>query len=156
MKTSLIISSNLCYRFLFIVGVAIILTLQSCNNSTANESLVRENELLRKQLNEELKEQVTQTKYVWSIIYFKSGSFTWGSADPKGHFKPGSIQDKIFWSDISEVNDFNEDKKYMLLDELEENLRSKYRVNVHSIQKREAHEFNSYKEASEFRNSIVN
>lgn len=89
-------------------------------------------------------------------FYFKSGSFTWGSNDPKGHFKPGSIQDKMFWSDIEEIYDFNEDKEYRLLDELEKNLRSKYRVNVYSIEKRQAHVFNSYKEASEFRNSVVN
>lgn len=62
-------SFKFCHRFLFLSGILTLLSFQSCANNEANEALVRENELLKKQLNEQLKEPVAQTKYVWSILF---------------------------------------------------------------------------------------
>lgn len=132
----------------------------ACNNGQSSESdqkldsLRIENEKM-KNLVQELKSQQNKTKYVWTIIHNKRGKYIVSSSSGKTGFE-GPIKDFVYYSDVITVDEFNEDKKYILQDELEKDLRKQFGSTIYSIESRETFEFDSYKEASKHRYTYVN
>ncbi|WP_086478601.1 hypothetical protein [Arenibacter amylolyticus] len=132
----------------------------SCNNKKGQESqqkldsLQRENERINSRLLE-MEKQQNQTKYVWTIIEHKRGRYIVSSSNNKTGFE-GPIKNYIYYSDVVKVDGFNEDKKYLLQDNLEKDLRGQFGYSVHSIQNRQTFVFDTYKEASEHRYNILN
>lgn len=128
----------------------------SCNNAQEKqeiEQLRLELEELRNQkLEEESKKAVP--KYVWSVIQCKTGTYSYNPSDGTSGYK--NLKNTIYWSEITEVMDFNENSEYKSQDDLENKLRQRYGRALHSIQERETFAFDTYKEASEFRYNRVN
>lgn len=135
-------------KVILLTGVTLI-TLSSCKNKELEE-LRLENEQLRNE-----KFQQSQTVYVWTVIECKVGNYTLDNGYGKEGFFNGT-NNTLFWSDIEEVNVFNEDIKYKFQDELENKCRQRYGRALHSIQKKETFTFNSYTEASQFKDSVIN
>jgi len=132
----------------------------SCNNGKSQDSqqkldsLQRENEKIKNRLLE-IEKQENQTKYVWTVIKLKTGTYILASTDGKTGFE-GPLKNQLYYSDIIKVDEFNEDKEYLLQDQLEKDLRSQYGRSVHSIQNRQTFVFATYKEASEHRYNFIN
>lgn len=123
-----------------------LLLLQACKNQ--NEELDRlrnENELLKNKIDET---PINSIKFVWTMIYYKVGDWS-----PERGFY--NLKSRVYWSDVEEVNNFNDNVKYKIQDELEKECRSQNPL-LESIQKRETFVFDSYKEASEFKFKTVN
>lgn len=133
---------------ILLIGLVLI-TFFSCKNKELEE-LRLENEQLRNE-----KFQQSQTVYVWTVIECKVGSYTLDNGYGKEGFFNGTTN-TLYWSDIEELNNFNEDIKYQLQDELEKKCRNRYGMALHSIQKKETLTFNSYAEASQFKDSVLN
>ena len=92
-----------------------------------------------------------QTKYLFAVIYHKRGTYESGS-DKSGFV--GAIENYLYYSEIIEATHVNETVKYKILDNLENELRNKFRLSVYSITKRECLVFDTYIEASEYRRKI--
>lgn len=135
-------------KVILLIGLVLI-TLSSCKNKELEE-LRLENQQLR---NEKYRE--SQTVYVWTTIQCKVGSYTVDNGYGKEGFFNGTTN-TLYWSDIEQINNFNEDIKYQLQDELEKKCRNRYGMALHSIQKKETFTFNSYAEASQFKDSVTN
>src|SRR5690606_3644376 len=96
------------------------------------------------------------TAYVWTVIECKVGTYVeygYGSNRRKGLEDIKSI---LFWSEIEEIRNFNEDVKYRLQDELENKCRQRYSLGLHSIQGKETFVFDNYAEASKFKDKVLN
>lgn len=135
-------------RIILLIGMALIF-LTSCRNKEI-EDLRMENERLRNEMFQQF-----QTVYAWTIIECKVGSYTLDNGYGKKGFFNGT-DDVLYWSEIEMVNNFNEDIKYKFQDELENKCRKRYGMALHSIQKKETFTFNSYAEASQFKNKVLN
>lgn len=123
-----------------------IISLQACKNQNEElEKLRNENEHLKKTIEQT---PINTTKFVWTVINFKVGDWS-----PERGFY--NLKNRLYWSDIEEVNNFDENLKYKLQDELEKKCRTRNAL-LESIQKRETFIFDSYKEASEFKFKTVN
>lgn len=130
----------------YILIILPLLLLQACKNQ--NEELDRlknENELLKNKIAET---PINSTKFVWTMIYYKVGNWS-----PERGFY--NLKSRVYWSDVEEVNNFNDNVKYKMQDELEKECRSQNPL-LESIQKRETFVFDSYKEASGFKFKTVN
>lgn len=130
----------------YILIILSLLLLQACKNQ--NEELNRlrnENELLKNKIDQT---PINSTKFVWTIINYKVGDWS-----PERGFY--NLKNRVYWSDVEEVSNFNENMKYKMQDELEKECRS-HNPLLESIQKRETFVFDSYKEASEFKFKTVN
>lgn len=131
-------------KYVFIVLGLI--SLQACKNQNEElERLKSENEFLKSRIEQT---PINTTKFVWTVINYKVGSWS-----PERGFY--NLQNKLYWSDIEEVNGFNESLKFKMQDELEKRCRNNNAL-LESIQKRETFVFDSYKEASEFKFKITN
>jgi hypothetical protein len=92
-----------------------------------------------------------QIKYLVAIIYHKRGAYMIGGTDnPKPGFH-GPIEDYTWCSEIIETTDVNETVKYRIIDEVEDEMRNRFRESIHSITKRDCMVFDTYIEASEYR-----
>jgi len=130
----------------------IIISFTACKNDTKEiDDLKEENTRLQ---NELVMQSANKAKYVWTVIYCKTGTFSVGSDDPKGHFT--TLDKTLFWSDIEEVSNFTDDLKYKLQDDLENKCRRRYNNTLHSIQNRETYVFDTYEEASKFKYETLN
>lgn len=130
----------------YILIILSLLLLQACKNQ--NEELDRlrnENELLKNKIDQT---PINSTKFVWTIINYKVGDWS-----PERGFY--NLKKHVYWSDVEEISNFNENIKYKMQDELEKECRS-HNPLLESIQKRETFVFDSYKEASEFKFKTVN
>lgn len=135
-------------KTILLMGILLI-SLTSCRNKELEE-LRTENERLRNEMFQQF-----QTVYTWTIIECKVGTYTLDNGyGKKGFFK--GTDNTLYWSDIEEMNVFNEDVKYHLQDKLEKKCRERYGMALHSIQKRETFTFNSYAEASQFKDNVLN
>lgn len=131
--------------------VLILLTL-SCNDSKTkneNERLKLEIEKLKQE-----KEKKESPKFVWTVLFCKTATYSYDPSNGKEEYS--NIKDKIYWSDITEFSDFNENLKYKLQDELENKIRASLRQALYSVQERKTYVFDSYKEASEFKFKTIN
>lgn len=132
-------------KIILLIGIALI-SLTSCRNKEI-EDLRMENERLR---NENF--QQTQSVYVWTVIQCKQGNYwTYGN-----YGRLENVKEHMYWSEIELVYNFNEDVKYQLQDKLENEVRRRLGQNLHSIQNRDTFIFDSYAEASQFKDKVLN
>lgn len=124
------------------------ITLFSCKDENV-ERLKQENEQLQKQLNEKQKNTI---KYTLTAIYYKMGDV---EGDHNGQ-RLTNIRNKVIYSDIIEVENFDRTIELKLQDQLEKELRRLHQMFIHSLQKRETFVFDTYEEASEFKFKITN
>ncbi|KAA5531876.1 hypothetical protein [Paenimyroides baculatum] len=133
---------------ILMIGLVLI-SLNSCKDREL-EDLKLENESLKNELFTR-----NQAVYTWTVIECKIGAYTIDNGyGKKGFFK--GTDDVLYWSEIEMFNNFNEDIKYQLQDQLEKKCRNRYGMELHSIQKKETFAFNSYAEASQFKDSVTN
>lgn len=132
-------------KIILLISIALI-ALTSCKNKELEELKI-ENERLKNENTQQF-----QTVFAWTILICKQGSYVWRD----NYEGLENVKENTYWSDIDVIYNFNEDIKYQLQDKLESQVRNKLGLNLHSIQKKETFIFNSYAEASQFRNSIVN
>lgn len=129
-----------------ILMLLFLLFLQACKNQNEElDKLKSENELLKNKI---AQTPINSTKFVWTVINYKVGDWS-----PERGFY--NLKSRLYWSDVEEVNNFNENIKYKMQDELEKECRNRISL-LESIQKRETFVFDSYKEASEFKFKTVN
>jgi hypothetical protein len=129
-----------------ILMLLFLIFLQSCKNQNEElNKLKSENEILKSKIDQT---PINSTKFVWTVIYYKVGDWS-----PERGFY--NYKNQLYWSEVVEVNNFNENIKYKLQDELEKECRNRIAL-LESIQKRETFVFDSYKQASEFKFKTVN
>lgn len=128
----------------------VIVTLISCKNNSELETLKKQNENLKEQLNNS---KIERSKFLIGIIYYKSGTYTIASSDGKTGFT-GKISNKVEYTDITETTEFDETNQYKILDKLEKNMRQKYGNTIYSIENRECKVFDDYISASEYVRTI--
>ena len=129
--------------------------IQSLKNTISDQELdLKNSESTISYLNSDLKKQ-NQTKFVWTIIEHKRGRYIVSLTGGDIGFE-GPIENYIYYSEVIQIEEFNENKEYLLQDQLEKNLRQKFGHTVHSIQNRQTFVFDTYKEASEHRYSFIN
>lgn len=129
--------------------------IQSLKNTISDQELdLKNSESTIAYLNTDLKKQ-TQTKFVWTVIEHKRGRYIVSLTGGNTGFE-GPIENYIYYSEVNQVEEFNENKEYLLQDQLEKSLRQKFGHTVHSIQNRQTFVFDTYKEASEHRYSFIN
>lgn len=129
-----------------ILMLLFLIFLQACKNQNEElDKLKIENELLKNKIDQT---PINSTKFVWTVINYKVGDWS-----PERGFY--NLKSRLYWSDVEEVNNFNENIKYKMQDELEKECRNRISL-LESIQKRETFVFDSYKEASEFKFKTVN
>jgi len=131
--------------FLLILLIAIC----SCQDNKKLNQIQSENEMLKRQL-EEIKTQESSEKFVWIVINYTYGTY-YSETD-----RLGNLKKSIIFSDIREINNYDDSMKYRLEDELEKDLRNRYKGLLHSIQERKTYVFETYKEASEFKFQTLN
>lgn len=132
-------------KIFLLIGILLI----SCKDKEI-EALREENERLRIE-----NYQQTKTAYVWTVIECKVGDYIVNDNYGRRGIVDGA-QNTLFWSEIEEVRNFNEDVKYRLQDELEKKCRQRFHVTLHSIIKKETFVFESYVEASQFKDQVLN
>ena len=129
---------------IWLIGILLIFLI-SCKDKEI-EALREENNQLRSEMYKQ-----TQTVYVWSVIECKVAS----SQDFNGKYR--GIKDHLYWSEIKEFNYFDDDIKYRLQDELERDCRHNFAPGFfQSITSKNTFVFNSYAEASQFKDKVVN
>lgn len=129
-----------------ILMLLFLIFLQACKNQNEElDKLKIENELLKNKIDQT---PINSTKFVWTVINYKVGDWS----PDRGFY---NLKSRLYWSDVEEVNNFNENIKYKMQDELEKECRNRISL-LESIQKRETFVFDSYKEASEFKFKTVN
>lgn len=133
-----------------ILILSVILMLFSCKNNSELETLKKENEKLKEQLETT---NNPSTKFLIGIIYNKRGDYVSASSDGKTGFT-GKISNYVNYTDIIETTEFNETSKYKILDELENDMRRKYGLTIYSIESRECKIFEDYISASEYLRTI--
>lgn len=132
-------------KIILLICIALI-ALTSCKNKELEELKI-ENERLKNEMFQE-----SQTVYAWTVIHCKQGTYIWSQ-----HYERlEKVKEHSYWSEIELVYDYNEDAKYQLQDKLENQIRNKLGQNLHSILNRETFIFDSYAEASQFRNNVIN
>jgi len=127
--------------------------LQSCNTAEI-ESLQKQNDALIEE-NRELASQLyrrSQTKYVYSVVYYRSGIISVSSHGSRII----NAENHIYFSQIEEIIGYDNSVKYRLQDDLENQLRTFNSSSLESIQNRETFAFNTYEEASQHRYNLVN
>ncbi len=130
----------------YILMLLSLVFLQACKNQNEElDKLRNENQLLKNKIEQT---PINSTKFVWTIINYKVGDWS-----PERGFY--NLKSRLYWSEIEEVNGFNDNIKYKMQDELEKECRN-HNPLLESIQKRETFAFDSYKEASEFKFKTVN
>lgn len=125
---------------------------ESQNKEDKFDGLFIENERNKGRL-QEMEKQLNMTKYVWTVIEHKRGEYTTYSTNGRTGFT-GPLSNYIFYSDVIKVDEYNQDKDYMLQDNLEKELRNQFGPSVHSIKNRKTFVFDSYKDASMYRFSF--
>lgn len=121
----------------------------SCKNDRI-EKLEQENIDLQRQLMEKNK---VINQYAVTIIHLKMGNTLEGT---DSGMELRNIKNKIFCSEIKEIQNFDQSIKFWLQDQLEKELRRLHSGFIQSIQKRETFIFDTYAEASEFRFKTIN
>jgi hypothetical protein len=127
----------------------LLITICSCQDNKKLNQIQSENEMLKKQL-EGTKKQESSEKFVWIVINYTYGTY-YSETD-----RLGDLKKSIIFSDIIEINNYDDSMKYRLEDELEKDLRNRYKGLLHSIQERKTYVFGTYKEASQFKFQTLN
>lgn len=143
----------------FLLLIIILTTIISCNQNTKynKENFIKledENRKLKEEL-KNLKVKSETSKFLWTVIYCKTGTNSFDPATGKESWI-GKLEDKIYSSDIIELNNVTESTKYKLQDELENKVRNQLRSALHSVQNRKTFVFDSYEEASKFKFKALN
>lgn len=123
----------------------------SCENIKQSEAKQRKIDSLQYRLNQ-LESRIAEgQKFVLAVIYYKQG--TYNMTDNKFE----NVSDYIEYTQIEEHNNgITETEKYKILDNLENELRNRCGLTLHSIIKRECLVFDSYIEASEYKQNLLN
>lgn len=97
-----------------------------------------------------------RTKYVWTAIYHKRGTYTSYSSTGKTGFLANDLSNHIYYSDVKTISEFSDAKKFKLQDQLESEMRGYFGNSIHSIQSRKTYVFDTYQEASSHRYITIN
>jgi hypothetical protein len=139
-------------KILRLSSILLLLSVFACNDSKTKE----ENKKLKTEIErlKQEKEKKDSPKFVWTVLYCKTATYSRNPLSGKESYS--NIKDRIYWSEITEFSNFNENLKYRLQDELENQIRSNLQEALYSVQDRKTYVFDSYKEASEFKFKKVN